>query len=85
MIGNKTDCEDHRVISTEQGQELADKLGIKFMETSAANNTNVKEMFMTLVQDVYERCESQGKFPSSSDRVAVGSDQQKPEQSGGCC
>ena len=48
LIGNKRDLEDQRQVSTEQGQELAKELDIKFFETSAYENTNVKEAFKYL-------------------------------------
>ena len=45
LIGNKCDLKDNRIISTEEGQELADKYGILFYETSALDGTNIKEIF----------------------------------------
>ena len=43
LVGNKTDLKDQRVVSTEEGQELADHYCISFMETSAKDSTNVEE------------------------------------------
>ncbi|KAL7712922.1 GTP-binding protein ypt2 [Entamoeba marina] len=86
LIANKTDLEENRVISTEQGQELADKLGIRFMETSAAKNEKVKDMFMTLVEDVVERCESKGGLPKGGNKVPVAQEKAVGEEGkGGCC
>ena len=48
LIGNKKDLEDLRQVQTEQGIELAKELGIKFFETSAYENINVKEAFKYL-------------------------------------
>ena len=48
LIGNKKDLEDLRQVPTEQGRELAKELGIKFFETSAYENINVKEAFKYL-------------------------------------
>ncbi|OBZ79114.1 GTP-binding protein ypt2 [Grifola frondosa] len=39
----------------EQGRELADELGIKFMETSAKINEGVEEAFFTLARDIKTR------------------------------
>ena len=44
LVGNKTDKED-RVISKEEGENLAKNLGMKFFETSAKQNNNIKELF----------------------------------------
>ncbi len=39
-----------QVISKEEGRVLADKLGVKFLETSAKANINVEEAFFTLAR-----------------------------------
>ena len=33
LVGNKCDAEDKRVVSTEQGQDMARRLGLPFYET----------------------------------------------------
>lgn len=50
LIGNKSDWTDKKVITEEQGRELANELGIKFMETSAKVNEGVEEAFFTLAR-----------------------------------
>lgn len=50
LIGNKCDMEDKRAITTEQGQALANELGIRFMETSAKANIGVEEAFFDLAR-----------------------------------
>jgi Fe2+ transport system protein B len=44
------DLEDQRVISTEQGAELAAKLNIPFLETSAKTKYNVDEAYQLLIR-----------------------------------
>ena len=47
FIGNKCDLENERVITREQGQEVANDLGegrIGHQETSAKSNINVTEV-----------------------------------------
>jgi len=44
--------EDQRVVSTEEGQQLADKLEIPFYETSALNGTNVDTCFRSMAKDI---------------------------------
>ncbi|SCZ89537.1 BZ3500_MvSof-1268-A1-R1_Chr1-1g01243 [Microbotryum saponariae] len=48
LIGNKCDWSDKKVITEQQGQELADELGLRFLETSAKTNINVEEAFFAL-------------------------------------
>ena len=45
LIGNKSDLEEKRVISFNQGKEFADSYGLKFIETSVKKNLNVHEAF----------------------------------------
>lgn len=55
LIGNKCDWEEKRAVSTEQGQALADELGIPFMEVSAKSNVNVEKAFFSLASDIKKR------------------------------
>ena len=52
LIGNKSDCNEERVISTTRAQELANEYGIKFFETSAKSDINVYESFVTIAKDI---------------------------------
>jgi len=52
LIGNKSDLEDKRVVSYNQGKEFADTYGLKFIETSAKKNLNVNEAFETLGREL---------------------------------
>lgn len=42
LVGNKCDMEEERVISADRGRQLAEQLGVRFFETSAKENINVK-------------------------------------------
>ena len=48
LVGNKIDLEDDRVISTEQGEELAQKLNLSYIETSAKTGENINDAFNML-------------------------------------
>lgn len=53
LVGNKADLTDQRVISTEQGDELAKKFGnCAFLEASAKTRTNVDLIFSTLIKQI---------------------------------
>jgi len=53
LVGNKADLTDQRVISTEQGDELAKKFGnCAFLEASAKTRTNVDLIFNTLIRQI---------------------------------
>ncbi|KAL8834035.1 MAG: hypothetical protein Q9170_003966, partial [Blastenia crenularia] len=55
LIGNKCDWEEKRAVSTERGQQLADELGIPFMEVSAKGNINIEKAFYSLAADIKKR------------------------------
>lgn len=55
LIGNKCDWEEKRAVSVERGQQLADELGIPFMEVSAKSNINVEKAFFSLAADIKKR------------------------------
>jgi Ras-related protein Rab-8A len=55
LIGNKTDLEASRVVSTEEGNWLAAKFNIPFAEASAKNDTNVEASFLKLASNIFER------------------------------
>lgn len=52
LVGNKCDMEEERVISSERGKQLAEQLGVRFFETSAKENINVK-VCMSLVSQKF--------------------------------
>lgn len=56
LVGNKCDVEpEERVVTIEEGQELADKFEIPFLEASAKKNINVENIFLRLGAEVKHR------------------------------
>ena len=45
LVGNKSDLEKKREVSTEEGKEFAKNHNLIFMETSAKTNNNVQKLF----------------------------------------
>ena len=45
LCGNKIDLVGKRVVTTEEGMDKAELYGLYFVETSAADGTNVNELF----------------------------------------
>ncbi|VDN99216.1 unnamed protein product [Rodentolepis nana] len=48
LVGNKSDLEEHRQITYEEGAEFAKLHGMEFFETSAKNASNVEKAFFVL-------------------------------------
>ncbi|KAL7053708.1 hypothetical protein AAHC03_022683 [Spirometra sp. Aus1] len=55
LVGNKSDLAAERAVSAERGRNLASSLGLKFFETSAKENINVKSVFELLVDMILEK------------------------------
>merc|ERR1712194_1003648 len=46
LIGNKSDLEHRRAVSSEEGQQFAQEHGLVFLETSAKTAANVEDAFI---------------------------------------
>ena len=80
LVGNKTDLDNEREVSFQQGEKKANEIGCPFMETSAKTNHNIKECFEKASRILYL------KKSEEDDDDNVGSfklDSQKKK--GGCC
>jgi len=52
LIANKTDLIMERVVSLEEGQRIADQMGIPHMEASVRLDKNVNDAFETLAKNI---------------------------------
>lgn len=55
LVGNKSDLDNQRKISSQQATYLAEQLNLSYIETSALNSTNVEQAFILLVTSIYEK------------------------------
>ena len=87
LIGNKSDLEDKRVISYNQGKEFADTYGLKFIETSAKKNLNVNEAFETLGRELMiASAEKKVTKQKPNKKISVAQAQDlNTKKKGGCC
>ncbi len=90
LIGNKCDWEEKRAVSTERGQQLADELGIPFLEVSAKSNINVDKAFYSLAADIKKRIidTAQTSQTPSGGQVSIGEGQNGAAAGGlgkNCC
>merc|ERR1711934_762548 len=65
LLGNKCDIAS-RMVTVEQGEELAKEFGIKFFETSAKNNTNVEEAFNAIAKAIKNKKPASEPAPGPS-------------------
>ena len=87
LIGNKSDLEDKRVVTYNQGKEFADTYGLKFIETSAKKNLNVNEAFETLGRELMAASDDKRITKQKQNKKVTVSNAQDltPEQKKGCC
>ncbi|KAL7714690.1 Small G-protein Ras2 [Entamoeba marina] len=52
IAGHKVDIENQREIPTDEGKQFANGLGVNFIECSAKNNINIKELFENIAFDI---------------------------------
>jgi len=78
-----------QVISTERGEELAEKFNVRFLETSAKNNINISKAFSMLAKEAKRHTDpapssSPGEQPHSSTIVDVKGAPPPPEETCPC-
>ncbi|OMJ92289.1 hypothetical protein SteCoe_4948 [Stentor coeruleus] len=83
LIGNKADLNSQRAVRTEDAKELADRLGIQYIETSAKNSQNVKLAFETLSRSILNNA-TPGATVGTTGPKGTKVNQTKPVQTG-CC
>jgi Ras-related protein Rab-1A len=52
LCGNKSDLDNDRVVTYEEGKQLADEYGVQFFETSALTGHSVEKMFTALATTI---------------------------------
>lgn len=54
LVGNKTDLIEDRVVHSEEGMNLANQLGIDYIETSVRDDKNVNKAFEMIARRICE-------------------------------
>lgn len=89
LCGNKSDLEAQRVVREEEARALAERYGLPYFETSAANGTNIGpavEALLDLIMKRMERCVDKSWVPEGVVRSNGLSSADRPgeERKAGC-
>jgi len=82
VIGNKSDLASTREVSLEEAARYAETNGLKVIETSAKDSSNVQEAFLGILNDIFNK---HRPSPSVHSRGSKLSGKQNPPKKSGCC
>lgn len=86
LVGNKSDL-TNKAVDYAKAKEFADQRGIQFIETSAADNSNVEQAFILMSKQIKDQMASNQPIGGSNGAKANVnlSGQSVTSQSNGCC
>ena len=70
LIGNKTDLKFEREVTTEEGQEFADKNNLIFFETSAKTAENVEGAFLQSAISINDNIKN-GSYDLRTENIGI--------------
>ncbi|KAL8208616.1 hypothetical protein R6Q57_008028 [Mikania cordata] len=89
MAGNKSDLISLRAVDEQDGQSLAEKEGLSFLETSALEAHNIEKAFQTILTEIYHIISKKAlagqdvALPGKGTTINVGDSSVNTQ--GGCC
>jgi len=89
IVSNKCDLEQDRVVSKEEGMQLARSFGCRFMETSAKQRINVEQAFYELVREIRKYNREMSGYSGQQQLGSGGApkpfDTEDRDEGAGCC
>ena len=87
LIGNKSDLEEKRQVTYEEGKKFAQDNNLVFYETSALNGNNIEEIFNQSASELVQKLEAgelKDDFNNSGIKVFKSNEGEKKKKKG-CC
>ncbi|MCO5613929.1 hypothetical protein L7F22_068209 [Adiantum nelumboides] len=86
LVGNKTDLNDKRQVTTEEAEKRAQEFNVMFIETSAKAGHNVKTLFKKIAQALpgMDKDAQQDGATAANKTIDVSTQNQQSEESSGC-
>jgi Ras-related protein Rab-2A len=87
LIGNKSDLEEKRQVTYEEGKKFAQDNNLVFYETSALNGNNIEEIFNQSASQLVQKLEAgelKDDFNNSGIKVFKSNEGEKKKKKG-CC
>ena len=69
LIGNKSDLEEKRKVTYQEGKDFATSNGMQFIETSAKTDSKVKDAFELLTQEIIRSSVTKDKGVEKKERT----------------
>ena len=79
LVGNKNDLYLEQAITEEEESNYADKKNIIHLRTSAKTGFNIKELFKTIGNKIFEN------FPVDENPVQINENENEDQIKGACC
>jgi Ras-related protein Rab-1A len=88
LIGNKSDLEEKRKVTYQEGKDFATSNGMQFMETSAKTASKVQEAFELLTQEIIKASVTKDRGMEKKENavhLSQGVSDLSTNQKSGCC
>ena len=88
LIGNKSDLEEKRKVTFQEGKDFATSNGMQFIETSAKTASKVQEAFELLTQEIIKANVTKDRGMEKKEKavhLSQGVSDLSTKPKGGCC
>ena len=84
IVANKSDLEQFREVSADQGKNLAKQLNLHFFETSAKTGHNVEELFTHMAKTLVQSANASAS-PQAATSTSILHDNDNQTRNKKCC